>query len=97
MNFPTTIKLPSAFLPLAMSVAATVLVLGDVAIFGVTRGGDEGAIAHLWQLLIAGQLPVVAYFAIRWLPRTPRSALPVLALQAVAGLAALAPIYFLHL
>lgn len=97
MNFPTTIKLPSAFLPLVMSVTATAIVLGDVAIFGVTRGGDEGAVAHLWQLLITGQLPVVAYFAIRWLPRTPRSALPVLALQAVAGLAALAPVYFLHL
>jgi hypothetical protein len=48
-------------------------------------------------LLVAGQLPVVAFFAIRWLPRAPRSALPVLAVQALAFLAALAPVYFLHL
>ena len=97
MNFPATIKMPSAFLPLAMSVAAIVLVLGNVAIFGVAREVDEGAAAHLWQSLVAGQVPLVAYFAIRWLPRTPRSALPVLALQVVAVYAALAPVYFLHL
>lgn len=97
MNFISTFKLPSAFLPPTMSVAATVLLLGDLALFGITRGGDEGAVAHLWQLLIVGQLPLVAYFAVRWLPRTPRSALPVLLMQAVAGLAALAPVYFLHL
>ncbi|GLQ45146.1 hypothetical protein GCM10007862_01970 [Dyella lipolytica] len=97
MNFPATIKLPSAFLPLAMSIAAIVVVLGDVALFGVPHDVDEGAAAHLWQLLVAGQIPLVAYFAIRWLPRTPRSALPVLALQVIAVLAALAPVYFLHL
>ena len=97
MNFPTTIKLPSAFLPLAMSVAAIIVVLGNVALFGVVREADEGTAAHLWQLLIAGQAPLVAYFAIRWLPRTPCSALPVLAIQAIGVLAALAPVYFLHL
>ncbi len=97
MNFPSTIKLPSALLPLAMSVAATMLVLGNITIYGVVRDTDEGAAAHIWQLLIAGQLPLVAYFAIKWLPRTPRSALPVLALQAGAALIALAPVYLLHL
>jgi hypothetical protein len=80
-----------------MSIAAIVVVLGDVAIYGAAREADEGAAAHLWQLLVAGQVPLIAYFAIRWLPRTPQSALSVLALQAVAVLAALAPVYFLHL
>jgi hypothetical protein len=80
-----------------MSIAAIVVVLVHVAMFGAAREVDEGAAAHLWQLLIAGQVPLVVYFAIRWLPRTPRSALSVLALQAVAVLAALAPVYFLHL
>lgn len=97
MNFPATLKLHSAFLPLAMSVAAIVVVLGDIALFGAVRRVDEGAVAHLWQLLVVGQLPIVAYFAIRWLPLTPRSAFQVLALQAVAFLATLAPVYFLHL
>ncbi|HEV7123551.1 MAG TPA: hypothetical protein VGN24_09020 [Rhodanobacter sp.] len=97
MNFPTTLKLPSALLPLAMSVAAIVVVLGDIALSGAVRHADEGAAAHFWQLLVGGQVPIVAYFAVRWLPRTPRSAFQVLALQAVAFLAALAPVYLLHL
>ena len=97
MAFPVLLKQPSAFLPVGMSVAALVVVLVSVALFGAAREADEGAAAHLWQLLVAGQLPVVAFFAIRWLPRAPRSALPVLAVQALAFLSALAPVYFLHL
>jgi hypothetical protein len=45
---------------------------------------------------MAAQIPIIAFFAIRWLPQSPRSALPVLALQAVAALAALVPVYLLH-
>ena len=46
---------------------------------------------------MAGQIPVIAFFAIRWLPRTPGQALLVLMLQAVAGLAAATPIFLLKL
>ena len=35
--------------------------------------------------------------AIRWLPQAPRQALPILALQVGAALAAMAPVFFLHL
>ena|ERR1700680_3649432 len=70
-------KQPSALLPIAMSVTALALVLGHVAIFGVVHGADEGTAAHLWQLLMAGQVPAVAYFALKWLPRVPRQAAPV--------------------
>ena len=80
-----------------MSLAALAIVLGHIALFGVTREADEGAAAHLWQLLMAGQLPIVAFFAIKWLPRRPSQALLVLALQAGAALAALAPVYLLNL
>jgi hypothetical protein len=97
MAFPVLLKQPSAFLPVAMSVAALVVVLVSVTLFGAAHEADEGTAAHLWELLVAGQLPVVAFFAIRWLPRAPRSALPVLAVQALAFLSALAPVYFLHL
>jgi len=55
---------------------------------GPARQADEGTAAHLWQLLMAGQLPAVAVFAIKWLPRSPRQALLVLALQLGAALAA---------
>jgi hypothetical protein len=80
-----------------MSVAALTVVLVAVVFFGAVREADEGTAAHLWQLLVAGQLPLVAFFAFKWLPRAPRAALPVLAVQLVALLAALAPVYFLHL
>jgi hypothetical protein len=72
-------------------------VLGHVAIFGVVHETDEGTPAHLWQLLMAGQMPILAYFAIKWLPQAPRQALYVLALQASAALAALAPVFILKL
>ncbi|HLN93909.1 MAG TPA: hypothetical protein VK389_08600 [Thermoanaerobaculia bacterium] len=97
MNFSAVMKKPSAFLPVAMSLAALSLVLGHILVFGVAREADEGTAAHLWQLLIGGQLPVVAFFAIKWLPRAPRQALLVLVLQALVGLAALAPVFFLEL
>jgi hypothetical protein len=89
------IKRPSAFVPVAMSLAALAIVLVHIIMSGSAREADEGTAAHLWQLLMAAQIPIVAFFAIRWLPQSPRSALPVLALQAVAALAALAPIYLL--
>jgi hypothetical protein len=97
MNFSAMMKQPSAFLPVAMSFAALAVVLGHILIFGVAREPDEGTAAHLWQLLMGGQLPLVAFFAIKGLRRAPRQALSVLALQASAGLAALAPVFFLNL
>jgi hypothetical protein len=90
-------KQPSAFIPVVMSLTALAIVLGHVAMFGVVREADEGTAAHLFQLLMAGQVPIVAFFAIKWLARTPRQALQVLALQGGAALAALAPVFFLNL
>ena len=93
----TTMKQPSAFLPVAMSLAALATVLGHVAVFGIAREADEGAAAHIFQLLMVAQVPIVAFFAVKWLRRTPRPAMHVLALQAGAALAALAPVFFLDL
>ena len=96
-SFYTIVILPSALLPLAMSLTALTLVLGQVAMFGVVHDADEGATAHIWQLLMAGQTPVLAFFAIKWLPRAPGQTLYVLALQVAAALAAMAPVFFLNL
>lgn len=93
----STLRRPTALIPLAMSFAALSLVVGHTMFFGTAREKDEGAAAHLWQLLMAGQLPVIAFFAVRWLSRTPGQALLVLALQAVAMLAAAAPVFLLKL
>lgn len=91
------IKRPSAWLPMMMSVAALAIVLVHLARYGTAREADEGTAAHLWQILMAGQLPIIAWFAIRWLPRNPKATAWVLALQAVAGLAAMAPVLYFGL
>ena len=89
------VKQPSAVLPVVMSVIALLLVLGHAARFGVVHEADEGTPAHLFQLLMVFQIPLVAYFALKWLPRSPGRALGVLALQAGAALAAFAVVYWL--
>ena len=86
---------PSAFIPIAMSIAALITVLYHIAMSGTARETDEGAAAHIWQLLMAGQVPIVAFHAVKWLPRAPGTALRILAVQAGAALAALAPVYWL--
>ena len=93
----STMKKPSAWVPVVMSLAAVATVLVHVVMFGAAREADEGTAAHIWQILIAAQLPIVAFFAIKWVPRNPRQALLVLVLQATAALAALAPVFFLNL
>lgn len=86
-----TLKQPSAFLPIAMSLLALGTVLLSVAIHGTAPQTDEGAGAHIWQLLMAAQIPIVLFFTIKWVPQSPRQALPILALQIVAALAAVTP------
>lgn len=95
-------KEPSAFVPLAMSLIALALVvvkvLGDLVTHGaVVHEADEGIAAHLWQLLMAGQIPVLAFFAFKWLPRAPRQGLYILALQTGAALTSIAAVFFLRL
>ena len=97
MEFATLIKKPSAFLPVAFSLIALVTVLVRLALFGVVREVDEGAAAHVFQLLIVGQAPIVAFFAVKWLPKAPQQALQVLAVQLGAGVAALLPVFVFRL
>ena len=97
MSLRELLKRPSAWLPICMSLLALATVLIHVARFGPAREADEGAAAHIWQLLMAGQLPIIIYFALKWLPRSTRLAFFVLAGQAGAVVAALAPVYLLGL
>jgi hypothetical protein len=91
-------KLPSAILPIMMSLAALTLVLVHVALRGGTpEPPDEGTAAHVFQLLLAGQAPIVAFFAIRWLPRLPAETLMMIGIQAGAAMLALAPVVILDL
>lgn len=96
-NMTSTIRQPSAFLPVALSLVALTLVLGHVAVFGVVHEVDEGTVAHIWQVLMAVQVPITAFFALKYVPQKPKQALLILTLQIVAALTACAPVFFLKL
>jgi hypothetical protein len=96
LSFPALMRHPTGYLPVAMSFGALAMILWFVAVHGVVHQPDEGAQAHLWQLLVAGELPLMAWFGARWLPTAPRPALLVLAVQASAVLLlAVAPLWAL--
>ena len=92
----TLLKHPSAFLPVVLSVGALATVLLYLAVNGPAPQADEGTAAHIWQLLMAAQVPIVAFFAFKWMPESPRRAVPILILQAIAAAAALAPVLLLR-
>jgi len=90
------LKQPSAWIPIAMSLVALAMILVYVTIFGIVQNEDEGTPARIFQLIMVAQLPIAAYFAIKWLPRQPKQSLIVLALQAVAWIIPIATIMWLE-
>lgn len=78
-----------------MSLAALALVLGHAAVYGIVQEADEGTAAHVWQILMAAQLPFVAYFILKWLPTRSKNVLQVLAFLACTWLANFAAVYWL--
>lgn len=113
--FPTTLRAgmaggsvlwlarrPSAILPMILSLAALLLLLGFL--FLANRGviplhsadGDEGFAARLWQLLMVSQLPIITWFGLRFLWRRPVQAVVILAVQSLLALASIVPIFILE-
>ncbi|MEO8736955.1 MAG: hypothetical protein ABI380_10490 [Edaphobacter sp.] len=88
-------KLPSAFIPVAMSLTALLVMLIAPALSGDLHSKDEGHTAHFWQILMAGQIPAVWFFAIKWLRRAPRQTLKVLGLEVGGVLANIAAVFLL--
>jgi len=93
----TPFRVPSAWLPLAMSAIALAIVACQVLVFGVAHEANEGAAAHVWQLLMVGQLPIIAWFLFRSMSRGFNQAVPVLAVQIGAIVLAAAPVALLGL
>jgi hypothetical protein len=83
------IRRPSAWLPVAVSLAALVFLVGYVTMVGETGGAgrDEGAPARIFQLLMVAEAVLIVAFAIRWLPRAPRSTVAIVVAQ--VGVAAI--------
>ena len=96
MNTREMLRHPSGFLPLLMSLTALSVVLAYLVVNGPAPQSDEGTAAHIWQLLMAAQVPIVFYFAIKRLPQSPRQGVITLALQLGRAAAALLPVYLLR-
>ncbi len=89
------LKQPSAFIPLAMSLASLALVVVHAVRYGIVHEADEGTSAHIFQLLMLAQIPLILYFAFKWIGREPRQAMLVLVLHVLGISAAFAAVYFL--
>lgn len=81
-----------AIVPLLCSTLAFAIVMANI-IARVPPQPDENASAHLWQLLMVGQLPFIALFAATADWRHRATTLKVLILQAVAVAAAAVPVW----
>ena len=94
MNVPK-LRHPTVFLPLVMSLLALGMVLVHFTIFGIVEETDEGTAAHIFQLLMVGQVPIVAFLAFRRLTIAPRQTFFFIVFQVVAALAAIMAVFFL--
>ena len=72
---------PSAYLPLIMSLIAIAMVLIHAAMYGIVHETDEGTPAHIFQLLMVVQVPIIGFFALRWFQEAPASAMQILIFQ----------------
>jgi hypothetical protein len=84
-------------MPVLMSLAALMLVLVVVTTGWERHLHDEGAAAHLFQLLIVAQVPVVALFLATADRRDPLRLFPLLAAQTAAVLVALGSVALFRL
>ncbi len=92
------LKHPSAWVPLAASLVVLILWAISIVVSGSpVRQPDEGAGAHLFQIWLVFEIFMVAFFAIKWLPKAPKQTFLILILQIVAALAACAPVFYFNL
>jgi len=85
----TLIRDPTAWAPIALSLSALAFVMAYVVAvggIGAEAPHDEGTPARLFQLLMLIQGVIVLVFAVRWLPRAPRPAAIIIAVQVMAAL-----------
>ena len=91
------IRRPLVWIPVAMSLAILAMVLTTIGISDAVRQEDEGAQAHVFQLWLVLEVVLLTVFAVEWVPRRPKQALVVLAIQVLCVLAACAPVFYFRL
>jgi hypothetical protein len=83
--------------PMAMSLVAFLLVLVAVSAGWGKGQTDEGSAAHIFQILISGQAPVILLFLITADWNRYRQVLCFLAFQAFAVVVAMSPVFYFKL
>jgi hypothetical protein len=87
-----------AILPLLMTLTVVAAGLIHAAqVGGFVREADEGTAAHLFQILMPAQIPIIAIFAATQLPRRPTWTRVILVLQIGAAVALFAAVFSLRL
>ena len=84
---------PLGLAPVLMSLFCIGMILLHVARFGTLKQADEGTEAHLFQLLMGLQVPLILFFAGKWWPTRRRETLVILALQTFLAMLAFLLLY----
>jgi len=91
------IKNPSVWLPLLMSSVVLAVMLYYFTRVGIVREADEGVGAHVFQILMPLQLPIIVFFVTRYLPKQPKEASMILILQLAAAFIVCFPVFYFQL
>ncbi len=92
-----TLKLPSAWVPIALTLFILVVMNIALSTSGLVHEADEGTVAHLFQIWLALEVLSIIFFGVKWLPRHPKQAAIILGLQIVLALVPLVIVHTLNL
>ena len=90
------LRMPSAWMPIALPLVALALTLVYVAVVGVVARPDEAAPARLFQLFMLVDAGLIVAFAIRSVPDSPRAATAIVGLQLLVAAIPVATIIVLE-
>ena len=90
-------KKPSAWIPIAIPLIFFAYLIIRITLFGIIREEDEGTGAHLFQLWLVLEPFMIGFFAVKYVPRAPKQALLILALQIGAALLPMSVVFSLGL
>lgn len=95
---PPTLKHPTTWLPVALSLIVIAAFLIGIALNGPPmREPDEGVGAHLFQIWLLVEFLMIAFFALTRLSQQPKQGILILTLQIIAVIAACFPVYYFRL
>jgi len=85
-----SLKQPSAFVPVILSLSAFLMVLGNSIFLGMGHLAAGSPTDNIFQVIMGAQVPVVIFLIVRQLRRYPKETLGILSVQGAAAFLALA-------